>query len=114
MEKRYYEGFDDWKNVSEQFGKYGSPEQIGDEPEYVFAWYNQDGYEGNAGVIYSYDKENFFIVSGSHCSCYGLEDQWDPTEQSLEVVKRIFKEGNQPFGFYGGVPMAQEWLKQFD
>lgn len=31
--------------------------------------------------------QNLFEVSGSHCSCYGFEDQWKPEPTTREYLK---------------------------
>lgn len=50
------------------------------EPEEViYAGYDIDGYEGSALVIYRQGGK-VFEVTGGHCSCYGLEGQWEPEE----------------------------------
>lgn len=41
--------------------------------------YISEDYSGSAFVIFIEDEE-VYTVSGSHCSCYGLEDQWDPVK----------------------------------
>jgi hypothetical protein len=44
----------------------------------LYADYNQEGYEGDAYVLgYNKSTKQFFEVHGSHCSCYGLEGQWE-------------------------------------
>lgn len=71
-EKNYY-GFSDWKDVGNQFGA-----DVGTEPKFVYAVYNTPAYEGNAIVVFCRDGK-WFEASGSHCSCYGLEEGgWHP------------------------------------
>lgn len=54
-----------------------------EEPEEVlWADYEAEGYEGSALVIYRQGNK-VFEVSGSHCSCYGLEGQWEPEEYDI-------------------------------
>lgn len=43
----------------------------------IYGVYSTPSYEGSADVIYRRDGK-WFHASGSHCSCYGLEDQWKP------------------------------------
>ena len=45
------------------------------------------GYEGGAFVLFERDGA-LFEAYGSHCSCYGLEGQWDP-ERSNETELRL-------------------------
>lgn len=52
----------------------------------VFAAYENESYEGYALVIFSKDGK-LYEVNGSHCSCYGLENQWTPEETSLDALR---------------------------
>jgi len=47
----------------------------------LYASYTYEDYSGSSEV-YFYDKRDglFYEVHGGHCSCYGLEDQWEPEE----------------------------------
>lgn len=56
------------------------------ERNIIAASYDIDGYEGYAFVLYK-QKGKLYEVNGSHCSCYGLEGQWQPEETSLAVLK---------------------------
>lgn len=57
--------------------------------EIILADYDIDGYDGSAYVLFTRDGK-LYEVSGGHCSCMGLEDQWDEEEVSpLEIVDRL-------------------------
>lgn len=74
----YRDGFSaGWPSVVRDFGiAADSPEAV--EPdEMFFADYGYECYEGHAELIYR-RGERYFRASGSHCSCYGLEGQWEP------------------------------------
>lgn len=76
---RYDGYFSNWDDVRIQY------EMDAPEPEEVlYAEYDIDGYEGDAIVIYR-EGDKFYINFGGHCSCYGLEGQWDPEEYSAEL-----------------------------
>ncbi len=60
----------------------------------IFAGYRQEDYDGYAEVIFAKGGE-FYMVTGSHCSCYGLEEQWDPVQVEIGVLDRIFNEGSR-------------------
>lgn len=60
----------------------------------LLAYYDIDGYEGQAFVLFRDLDNNLFTVEGSHCSCYGLEGQWDPVETSLEALKLSLNSGS--------------------
>jgi len=50
-----------------------------DNFEFVYAWYDYEDYSGRALVLYyNTEDEQYYEVHGGHCSCYGLEDQWEP------------------------------------
>lgn len=57
----------------------------------LIASYTYEDYSGSAWVLFSKDGK-LYEVYGSHCSCYGLEDQWTPEEVCLpELVNRVTK-----------------------
>ena len=51
------------------------------------AVYDTPPYQGDAAVFY-YDirDEKFYENHGSHCSCHGLEDCWDPEEINFSAL----------------------------
>lgn len=59
----------------------------------IYAAYDCESYEGSAEVVFVNDGK-FFTVSGGHCSCYGLEDQWEPEEMPVEALRKIADNGN--------------------
>jgi hypothetical protein len=64
-------------------------EEIEDFPtdeEIIIADYTYEDYSGAAFVLYEQDGK-LFEVNGSHCSCHGLEGQWDPEETSIGALK---------------------------
>lgn len=76
----------------------------------LFASYNSANYEGKAWVLL--EKEGkLFEVNGEHCSCYGLEGQWEPKQVSLEELKHRLEKGN--LGNEGGSNHFAKELKQF-
>ena len=54
----------------------------------LYADYTYEDYTGDAYVLgYNKETKQFFEVHGSHCSCYGLEGQWD--EEYYDDVKQL-------------------------
>ena len=104
----YIEGFENERNIAEEFSgsKYywpgqenGTPQPLAfnpDDVEIIVAVYEQGGYDGQAFVVYR-DKADGKLheVNGSHCSCYGLEGQWEPEEVVIEELV------NRPQYLYG-------------
>ena len=52
----------------------------------VFAAYTYEDYSGSALVLFMKEGK-LYEVNGSHCSCHGLEDQWQPEETFLEALR---------------------------
>lgn len=79
-----YDGFADWADVANNFGGWKKKsrenlEEIPEPEEVLVAANNQECYEGDAWIVYR-NGDRYFSVEGSHCSCYGFEDQWRPEE----------------------------------
>jgi hypothetical protein len=49
------------------------------------AWYGYGDYCGSSLVIFEKDGK-LYEVNASHCSCYGLEGQWEPEETNWEAL----------------------------
>ena len=52
----------------------------------LYASYDQFGYEGAVYCLTLINGE-LHDVEGSHCSCYGLEDLWNPQKTNLKAVQ---------------------------
>ncbi len=75
--------FDDEDGVLDQF-EVGRKEARG--VKVLFASYGQGSYSGEAWVLFK-KAGILYEVSGSHCSCMGLEGQWAPEESLLEELE---------------------------
>lgn len=53
--------------------------------EVLYATYTYEDYEGSAYVLFQRDGK-LYEVHGGHCSCYGLEGQWEPDETMWEAL----------------------------
>jgi hypothetical protein len=89
---KYFGSFTDAPSVRSNFEDYHngyragkSIENFPTEDEIIFAAYEGGDYEGEAHVLFESDGK-LYEVNGSHCSCYGLEDQWTPEETSWEAL----------------------------
>lgn len=56
-----------------------------DGVEILYAEYECPPYEGYAWVLFVKDGE-LYEVSGSHCSCMGLEGQWKPMRSNAKAI----------------------------
>jgi hypothetical protein len=71
--------------------------------EIVFAHYSghsspdEDDYEMWARVLFADTSQNpvqLYEVYGSHCSCYGLEEQWQPSPVTIQDIVHDMRMGN--------------------
>lgn len=88
QEGLFYHIFTDKESVSNQFA-----ENLADNVNILFAWYEYEDYSGYAEVIFEQDGV-LYEVSGSHCSCYGLEGQWEPQTVELKEIQHRLTHGS--------------------
>lgn len=64
-----------------------------DDHIHIFgSYYKYEDYQGTGEVVgFNTETNEFFIVSGGHCSCYGLEGQWDMEPYSFEQLINYFE-----------------------
>jgi hypothetical protein len=82
MTMTYIENFEDNEDVIE---RYAAPSTALDGATVHLAWYGYGDYCGSSLVVFEKDGK-LYEVNGSHCSCGGLEDQWEPEETSWEAL----------------------------
>ena len=103
MKRMYFGGFDSWDSVCKNF-VIEMP-----EPQLVFASYGIDCYAGNANVIYGDDPDHLFHVDGSHCSCFGLEGQWEPARFDPRLEKKAIIQNKCTVHFYDDASAEKAW-----
>jgi hypothetical protein len=88
-----YQGdFENWQSVQDNFcTDFAEPYNL------IVASYDQPEYEGYAHVLWQNADGTFGFVCASHCSCYGLEDQWEPETYTPEQMR-------------GQVERAESWV----
>lgn len=87
--EKYVGNFECREDVIDQFAIKG------DDLKDVFillAWYGYGDYDGSAFVLFERGGK-LYEVNGGHCSCYGLEDQWDPEETSVDAILHRLEHG---------------------
>lgn len=67
--------FGSFSNTEEVLGAFGVSDFEG---QILVAQYDCGDYEGSASVLLRGADGLLYEVYGSHCSCYGLENQWSP------------------------------------
>lgn len=73
----------------------------------LFASYGTDNYSGDAFVLFEKDGK-LYEVNGSHCSCYGLEEQWKPEEVMLSELENRLLNGTFGEDDYSGNEFKKE------
>ncbi len=92
-----------WNNYRENSTSY-LLEEYGDI-DILLASYSYENYSGDAFVLFRKDNV-LYEVNGSHCSCYGLENQWSPEETSIVELRHRLDKGHLGNASYN--PFAAE------
>jgi hypothetical protein len=98
----------DWSDKQTLAIQFDSP--IIESKNILFASYGCECYEGNAFVLFEEDGK-LFEVNGGHCSCYGLEGQFEPEETHLEALKYRLEKGTLGTNSYSGNEFAAELIQ---
>lgn len=104
MEAVYLGSFDSSKDIEAQFGI-----TLSDAINIIVATYETRAYEGYAFVLFEQGGK-LYEVNASHCSCYGLEGQWDPELATVEDLRFRLDRG---VNFYGAGPTVREFIEQY-
>lgn len=68
-------------------------EIFGTVPNILFAVYDKQSFSGHAFILYEHNGV-LYEVNASHCSCRGLENQWDPEETTLDAIEHRITKGS--------------------
>lgn len=90
--------FQDKSDIVQQFQLH---EHALDNVDILLASYECADYEGSAFVLFEEDGK-LYEVNGSHCSCYGLEGQWQPEETLVEALVHRITVGQLGNSYYSG------------
>lgn len=74
--------YDNFSNAEDVFEQFSVGEEFRSGIDFIYAHYETPDYEGYAMAIFVKDGV-LYEVNGSHCSCNGLEGQWEPEETSV-------------------------------
>lgn len=75
----------EFKNQTDVVDQYSAPPDALEGAELLLAWYGYGDYRGSSFVLFRKEGK-LFEVNGSHCSCNGLEGQWEPEETTWEAL----------------------------
>jgi hypothetical protein len=97
QESVFLNDWSDKEGVLSDFDGYSWDDNVNNklsrEVNILFASYGCANYSGDAWVLFEQDGK-LFEVSGNHCSCFGLEDQWSPEEVLLEELENRLVNGS--------------------
>ena len=82
----------EFTNNEDVISKYSAPPNAVENAEVLLAWYGYGDYCGSSFVLFKKEGK-LYEVNGSHCSCYGLEGQWQPEETNKESLYLRATEG---------------------
>ena len=86
-----------------------------DHVDVILASYCVTGYEGGAFVLFRNNKDGqLYEIHGSHCSCYGLENQWEEDLASIESLRKRVNEGTLGSNDYTNNIFKDELIKVLD
>jgi hypothetical protein len=78
----YFDIFSNWGDVQNNF------DMSEPEPDVLFAAYEYENYSGEALVLFKRDGDLWMVEAG-HCSCYGLEEMWDPEQATPQQLRHM-------------------------
>ena len=100
---------EDWSDVSDIIHDFEAPPMYFANIEILLAYYSFQNYSGDAFVLYRNTNDGkLYEVNGSHCSCHGLEGQWEPEETNLEGLLHRFSSGKLGESDYSGPGFKKE------
>lgn len=106
MNSIYLQNFTDREQMEQSFQT-----TIPEDAKILLAWYGYGDYSGSTFVLFMQDGK-LYEVNGSHCSCNGIEGQWDPEETSIEALEHIMNNGSKFSGDYEGGAEAEIELRK--
>lgn len=84
--------FGNWSCAEEMISSFEIEESELSNATVIVASYTYEDYSGSAMVVFRKEGK-LYEVHGSHCSCNGLEGQWEPEETSLEALQHRLENG---------------------
>lgn len=97
----------DWKCEDDVFNDFQHKKT--EDIKILFASYGYANYSGEAFVLFISNNQ-LYEVNASHCSCYGVEGQWEPEKTDLEAIKFRLTNGGMGTDSYCGNEFAKELM----
>lgn len=86
--------FEEWEGYTAEgiMDEFEVPTEEREGVEILLAFYDLEDYKGYAFVLFMKDGQ-LYEVTGCHCSCFGLEAQWEPEECTLNSLEFRLERG---------------------
>lgn len=82
-----------FENEESMLKEFGIDKSVLDGYKVLLASYGKEYYDGYAFVLLKRKQTKELVtVYASHCSCYGLEGQFELEESSLELLNKLYAE----------------------
>jgi hypothetical protein len=87
MKRVIYKGnvFDGWNDAADMLADFQADKSVLKDAKVLYALREFGDYDGWCFVLFK-RAGKLYEVNGSHCSCYGLEGQWEPEETLVEAL----------------------------
>jgi len=82
-----------FENRDDIFDNFNVSDELRKGIRIIYADYSDEDYSGSAYVLFKKDGK-YYDVAGSHCSCMGLENQWEPTETCEKTLLMRVEKGS--------------------
>lgn len=89
----HYMGDFGWSNSQDVLNSFNASSDALTDCRVFVACYRDTDYSGSAYVLYASGK-TLYEVHGGHCSCFGLEGQWEPEDTTIDSLRHRLKHGN--------------------
>lgn len=80
----------DWSSIGDLQRDFATPDVGG--YNVIVAGYFCENYEGSCYVL-AESGGQLFECAGGHCSCYGLEGQWEPAPVTRDYLQQRLEKG---------------------
>lgn len=91
----------DFQSNEDILREFEAPADVLDGATIYLAYYHVGNWGCDSSAFVLFEKDGkLYEQHGSHCSCHGLEGQWQPEETTIESLAHRAEKGS--FGYPGG------------
>ncbi len=107
---KYLDNFSSYKDIISEFMRSSYnyenseyeisplPDNFPSASQIIFAAYGtENSYSGSAVVLFKDKNGSLFIVNAGHCSCAGLEGQWNPSETTVKALRQEWNDNDYEY-----------------